>query len=73
MLSLSDTVSVSIDYSRSLTQIFSLGFNLIKSRADNYMCKFAFEKAVEQLLNHICLIKILIYPIANRFIVYRIE
>ena len=27
-------------------------FNFIKSRADNYMCKFAFEKAVEQLLNY---------------------
>ena len=42
------------------------------SRADNHMCKFAFEKAVEQLLNYISLIKIL-DPIANRFIVYRKE
>ena len=43
------------------------------SRAGNYMCKFAFEKAVEKLLNYISTIKTLKYPVANRFIVYRIE
>ena len=49
-------------------QIFSLGFMFIKSWAGNYMCKFAFQKAVQKLLNYKSLIKTLAYPIANRFI-----